>query len=176
MKPVIRLSLTPPFTTELIPTRSGLREWRSQADQHWIADCTFTTFEGAKRFKQCRSMYKAKVLIKAYEWLREMKGLDDAIQRELKKKKSPRSKDYPNKMRLRKRYKAIAQGGIEYRMTYTHEKILHFGYGSTPEKAYKALLFSIECSDEDYVGSVKKEAEWVYAPKDKLPWWKRWFK
>ncbi|AUV61873.1 hypothetical protein HWB52_gp58 [Pseudomonas phage Littlefix] len=143
IKPVVSISLSAPkvIDHDFFVFTSQVRY--KESNQYWLVKCIFTSFEGARRLKEFHSMYKAKALYEAYEWLKEQKGLDDKIQRELKKKKDHRSSSYMTKMRLRQTVIKSTMGDKRYRLTYrdvSDENALYFGYGDTPQEAYMALV------------------------------------
>ncbi|AWH15520.1 hypothetical protein [Pseudomonas phage 98PfluR60PP] len=143
MKPVVSIKLTRDRGINAQEFNKSRTIEFEPRDQHWIADCIYTSFEGAKRFQQFHSMYKIKALLKAYEWLAEQKDIDAAVQRKLNKKKDHRSTSYSTKMRLRQTRIKSTMGDVRYRITYRDvgdEKALYFGYGDTPHEAYLALV------------------------------------
>lgn len=183
MKPVLRISISSPMVIDhdFFEFTNQIRY--KEIDQYWWVKCTFTSFEGAQRVKEFKSLYKAKALYQAYDWLKEQKGMDDAIQRELKKKKDHRSPSYKTKMRLRQTVIRSTMGDARYRLSYrdvSDGNTLYFGYGDTPKEAYDNLVKSMcsvqgstrrRNSDGVVIGS---QTEWYSGPSKDKRWWQFW--
>jgi hypothetical protein len=171
MKPVVSIKLSSGLGIDIVEFNKTHNLMYDKRDQHWIIDCIYTSFEGAKRFKQFRSMYKAKALFKAYEWLKEQKGLDDAIKRAFNKKKDHRSPTYGTKMRLRQSRIKSTMGDVRYRITYRDvgdENAIYFGYGDTPREAYMSL---VDAMSSVHSAHLSLSSEDYYGPKR---WWQFW--
>lgn len=172
IKPRMRISKQggPKLDIEMFVMSKGAHKFYSTNDEYWQIEATFTTFEGAKRYKTLNSMYLCKAMHKATQWLKEMRSAENMFKLDLAKmhSKSHLSDTYKTKQRLRLYVNKDGQHVVKHTPRGTNEVFI--GYGTSPDRALASLEETWK-----HVLRLRADGASVECDGTKLPWWKRWF-